>query len=1422
MQIKVLLIDFIQTVFKMKRLSYLSLVFKTILIIMALGLFNVSFGQAFDFNWDKIDPVLRADIENNSKDNPTYRIIVTMSEQYDQATMEQLTHFMSRQEKREFVVNEMKIFTGNSQAAVMEAISNGKSIINMTQFWIFNGFTCEAAAEDVAMLSNRSDVGMISNNNEIQMIPEEWNPVPSKAKGNAWNVTKVRADEVWTMNGDSGYTGNGIVVAVIDSGVNYNHTDIANNMWDGGTEYPNHGYDWVNGDNDPIDDHGHGSHCAGTVAGYGTNGTQTGMATGAKIMALKTLSAGGSGYNSNTLLAMQFALEHGADVLSMSLGTSGCGGFYYYRDTMITLMNAGVVASVAASNDGWRLGTFPIPYNIGAPGNCPPPFLHPDQKDILPGGTSATISIGATDQDDVHTWFTSVGPATWTAGSYIGDYNDYPYTEGSATEIGLIRPDVAAPGLDITSLDYSTNNGYCEMSGTSMATPCAAGVMALMLEANPMLLPRQIDSILEYTAVRCEGSTSKNNYTGSGRIDAYEAVRAALALNVVVVDEVVYDLDDDAMTAEVTGHIDGIDADGNLVVPANITYNGQGGEQVYTVTSIAAGAFTGCNHLQKLSIPKTVTTIGEAAFSGCSGLTFMSLLATTPPALGNAKSGDVFEGVDKNIPVVVPSGSAAAYQAAAGWSEFTNIQEITKHWTPISGNQYTMNINGIITIDGVEQASEFLEIGAFCGNECRESKLTIYKQNYNRFYVMLSIRSNVTSGEDITFRIYDHQIGEELELRCTNELEFEDGLVLGSFGNPYVIAFVDKITITTTANPAQGGVLSGAGQYEQNETVTVTARPNYRYVFENWTENGVVVSTDEVYSFQAEYDRDLVANFRYFSNHWIPIVGAQYNMTIDGIILIDDVEQATGALEIGAFCGDECRGSAIAEYFEPTNQYVVPLTIVSNQESGETITFFLYDHRTEQELDTLRCFNTVEFEDNLHLGTPGDWYEFLFYSQVEVTVEIVPEGSGTVDGAGFYFLWTMATLTAHANDGYAFHNWERDGVEVSSDIEYSFEVTEPTHLVLNFYKVETTPLVEGWNWWSTAIEMEGVDGLTMLENSLENIGEVIKSQNQFVMYNDDDDIWEGDLENIYNEQGYIIKVSSEGNAIMIGDLADPADHPITLVPQWTWIGYPVTVAQTPDVAMGDFVPTTNDIVKGQTSHASYYAGSGWWPHSFVMRPGQGYKYRSEAQENKTLTYVVGEQAKGIDLVEEKHYWDANYYAFNTNMNIIAMAYVEDAEQRDDKVEIGAFVNGECRGSAKLEYFEPLNRYYAMLTVAGADGEQVEFRIVNAENNTIGTECENNVTFKTDAVLGSLDNPYEMKFGEMNKIASGDLEIFPNPVESNQTFTVNVPQGETIAEIVITDVLGAVVSERKLSVAGTYIIKVSCESGKVYYGKLVVK
>lgn len=477
-----------------------------------------------------IDPALQ-EVLSQAGDE-LIEINILLKSQVDQTMLGNATSHIrgNKKAKREFVVAELKKHSEKTQKELLSVLNEeqrGNKVTDIRMLWIVNVINCKASRDVILQLASHPDVAMIGHNKREYML---WNEEPtmvdieklSRATITS-NVTQVNADDVW----DLGYTGEGVVVAVIDSGVNYNHDDLKDHLWDGGDEYPNHGYDFVNQDNDPIDDHGHGTHCAGTICGDGNSGTYiTGMAPDVTLMCLKTLNLNGEGSGYDNVDAMQFAVGNGADIVSMSLGVSfpDISSSAIYRLACVNTLNAGVIAAVAAGNDGDLLHDYPIPRNINAPGNCPPPWINPDQA-INSGGLSCVVCVGAVNSNDEVAYFSSVGPVTWQDNTYAWYYEgeaDYAYTQGSSTEIGLIRPDISAPGVSIISAAYDDNSWYMNMSGTSMATPCVAGVMALMLQKDPELEPADICRILEITAKPL--SETKSNYTGAGRVDALAAI----------------------------------------------------------------------------------------------------------------------------------------------------------------------------------------------------------------------------------------------------------------------------------------------------------------------------------------------------------------------------------------------------------------------------------------------------------------------------------------------------------------------------------------------------------------------------------------------------------------------------------------------------------------------------------------------------------------------------------------------------------------------------------------------------------------------------------------------------------------------------------------------------------------------------------
>lgn len=285
----------------------------------------------------------------------------------------------------------------------------------------------------------------------------------------------IGAPEVWSL----GATGDGILISIIDTGIDEDHIELAGKVVGG--------WDFVNEDDDPADGHGHGTHCAGIAAANGP--TLTGVAPDAELLAVKVLNDGGSGYDNDIIAGIEYSLDpdgnpatdDGADVLSLSLGGPGDPD-----DPMSQAVDAapdnGAVVCIAAGNSGSSS------YTIGSPGCARKP-----------------ITVGASDKSDNLAYFSSRGPSN---------------------EIHGIKPEILAPGVAINSSTPGDN--YASWNGTSMATPHIAGAAALLLERFPGSTPDQIKARLMNSTVDLGYNVWEQ---GAGRAD----LSAAAELNTLAI-----------------------------------------------------------------------------------------------------------------------------------------------------------------------------------------------------------------------------------------------------------------------------------------------------------------------------------------------------------------------------------------------------------------------------------------------------------------------------------------------------------------------------------------------------------------------------------------------------------------------------------------------------------------------------------------------------------------------------------------------------------------------------------------------------------------------------------------------------------------------------------------------------------------------
>lgn len=391
--------------------------------------------------------------------------------------------------------------------------------------------------------------------------------------------------------------------------------------------------------------------------------------------------------------------------------------------------------------------------------------------------------------------------------------------------------------------------------------------------------------------------------------------------------------------------------------------------------------------------------------------------------------------------------------------------------------------------------------------------------------------------------------------------------------------------------------------------------------------------------------------------------------------------------------------------------------------------------------------------------------------------------------------------------------------------------TPATPVVLNFTTTQTmtqtSTLATGWTWWSTPVEQNGINGLQIIESCIANYGMTIKYMGTQVVNRSGR--WIGNLTSIQNERTYKIDVSDASVITMSGVVANPSDHPITIVNGWNWIGYPINATQAIGTALTNLQPAAGDIVKGQGATATYRNGR--WLPSINLTPGLGYMYYSNANDSKTFVYSIS-RSEMMEEIQEDLALNANNHKYENNLVLIAVVYIGQDEERDENFELGAFVNGECTGSTKLFYVEEDDRYYAIMTIAGNDGDKISFGAVDEAKGLMYNESDNSIVFSNNAIIGSFDNPYKVCF---NTLGLGEstmsVAMYPNPVDRGQAFNLNVPQDEEVLDVSIVNALGTVIRHETgalrstitgIPVAGVYTVKVMCRSGNAYYGRLIVK
>ncbi|WP_420643245.1 S8 family serine peptidase [Candidatus Leptofilum sp.] len=453
-------------------------------ILMAFSLITTLFATVSDFaqvqaapSYDKIDPTLLAALT----DGTAVRFIADLAE-----TAVLPTNPAAKTE----LLNSLQQTAASSQAkalSLLDGLLATDDVSAVRSLWLVNSIAATGNLTAVQTIANLPEVVQVRPDVIVQQIGATDTPTATLLAANtavvtgpvaSWGIQKINAPHVWH---GLGIDGSGVTVAIMDTGVDWEHPDLMGNYRGNQGSTPDHAGNWFNAvlptDTIPADSFGHGTHVAGTAVGQ--NGI--GVAPGASWIAVNIADPLGFIWESDAhrgfewLLAPNGDVSLAPDVVNNSWGSTTSSELFV--EDVAALHAAGIKVVFSAGNSGPFGGT------VGYPAGYP---------DVL--------SVGASDEIDEVAWFSSRGPSLQTE-------EPKPWIVAPGTQIWSARPD-GAYGLE---------------NGTSMAAPHVAGTIALLLNANPGLTRSQLNQILAETAVPLT-TTLPNHDSGWGRLDAYAAV----------------------------------------------------------------------------------------------------------------------------------------------------------------------------------------------------------------------------------------------------------------------------------------------------------------------------------------------------------------------------------------------------------------------------------------------------------------------------------------------------------------------------------------------------------------------------------------------------------------------------------------------------------------------------------------------------------------------------------------------------------------------------------------------------------------------------------------------------------------------------------------------------------------------------------
>ena len=472
--------------------------------------------------------------------------------------------------------------------------------------------------------------------------------------------------------------------------------------------------------------------------------------------------------------------------------------------------------------------------------------------------------------------------------------------------------------------------------------------------------------------------------------------------------------------------------------------------------------------------------------------------------------------------------------------------------------------------------------------------------------------------------------------------------------------------VAVTVNPSEGGTVSGAGYYNSGDICVMTATPNAGFGLGNWMENGVMVSTDAVYSFRA-HPTTIIANFCSES----PIVFADANVKAlcvanwdtngDGelsyveaaavsslgivfrnnssISSFDELQYFIGLTSIGPMAFSGCSGLTsivIPDHVTSIDDYAFKnCTSLTSIVISDAVTSIGYQA-------FYQCNGLTSIEIPHSVVSIG---EYAFDYCRGLTSLTIPNSVTSIGNYAFYYCSNLTSMTVQAETpptvySNTFSRCPKNipvyvpcgSAEAYQSAEYWSEFTN----IQESCSQQTISLSQGWNWISLYIEVEdSIEALQMLEAALGDNATVISGSELYTEYYGGG-FWIGDLDDvgITNEQMYMIEVVNDCEVMLEGTIVNPANHAITIYPGWNWIGFPSSEELNIEDAFADFEAEDGDQLTEAELYTEY--GFGMWIGDVAMLvPGRGYMYFSSSTQPKTLVFPSTSKSKSVSLRKPK-------------------------------------------------------------------------------------------------------------------------------------------------------------------------------------------